>query len=158
MKILCKSSKSVLLTQILTILLLIFLVTTLFFIPVIGSWYAAVPHATALRPTNGADAEIALNITLYAAEIPALTAAISVWLLLLNITNEKVFVHSNVKLLRILSYCCFSVTLIFIYFSIYTPVSLAIALAAAFMGLILRVLKNVFSQAVELREENDLTV
>ena len=65
---------------------------------------------------------------------------------------------SNVKLLRILSYCCFSVTLIFIYFSIYTPVSLAIALAAAFMGLILRVLKNVFSQAVELREENDLTV
>ena len=72
--------------------------------------------------------------------------------------SQRIFVQNNVKLLRILSYCCFAVTVIFIFFGIYTYVSLAIALAAAFMGLILRVLKNVFSKAVELREENDLTV
>jgi hypothetical protein len=33
-----------------------------------------------------------------------------------------------------------------------------LVLAFAFIGLLLRVLKNVFEQAVLLREENDLTV
>jgi len=33
-----------------------------------------------------------------------------------------------------------------------------LAILAAFMGLILRVLKNVFEQAIEIKEENDLTI
>ena len=32
------------------------------------------------------------------------------------------------------------------------------AFAALFIGLILRVIKNVFDKAIEIREENDLTV
>ena len=156
--ILSTKSKSVMLTQILTIMLFVFLVAMLFFIPSVGKWYSSVAHATAIRPTDNKEAAIALSAVLYAAEIPALPAVISVWKLLSNITDERIFVQNNVKLLRILSYCCFAVTVIFIFFGIYTFVSLAIALAAAFMGLILRVLKNVFSKAVELREENDLTV
>ena len=31
-------------------------------------------------------------------------------------------------------------------------------IACAFMGLILRVVKNVFEQAVRIREENDFTI
>ena len=42
--------------------------------------------------------------------------------------------------------------------TVWRLLAVIVVLAFAFMGLLLRVLKNVFEQAVLLREENDLTV
>ena len=54
--------------------------------------------------------------------------------------------------------CCFAASLIFIYFGFIRYFALFIVVAAAFFGLILRVVKNVFEQAIEIREENDFTI
>ena len=99
-----------------------------------------------------------LLITLYCCVPPALTALISLDLLLFNIQHGDMFVKKNVGLLRIISWCCFLGSAIFIYFSILRPFALTIVVVAAFLGIILRVVKNCFEEAVALREENDFTI
>ena len=75
-----------------------------------------------------------------------------------RIKNEDPFCRANVKSLRIISLCFFIVALItFVGCFFYRPF-IFIAAAAGFLGLILRVVKNVIQTAVELREESDLTV
>ena len=78
--------------------------------------------------------------------------------LLKNIRREDIFVHENVKILRILSWCCYFVGIATAIYSYWEYHFMIIAAAAAFFGLILRVLKNVFVKAVEIREENDGTI
>lgn len=99
-----------------------------------------------------------LLITLYCCVPPALTALISLDLLLFNIQHGDTFVKRNVGLLRIISWCCFLGSAIFVYFSILRPFALTIVVVAAFLGIILRVVKNCFEEAIALREENDFTI
>ena len=78
--------------------------------------------------------------------------------LLFNIKNQKIFIVQNVNYLRRISWCCFSVALItFIGGIFYIPFCF-IAVAAAFVGLMLRIVKNVMQNAVEINEENQLTI
>ncbi len=99
-----------------------------------------------------------LLITLYIAAVPALAAIISLDRLLSNIRKGEPFISRNVTCLRIISYCCFAESLIFIYFATQRTFAWFVVIAFAFMGLILRVVKNVFQQAVAMREENDFTI
>ena len=75
-----------------------------------------------------------------------------------NIRKKQVFTEENVKYLRILSYCCFGITIVTLVFARLRIIVFIITFAAAFFGLILRVIKNCFEEAVRLREENDFTI
>lgn len=101
---------------------------------------------------------VALLVTLYCCVPPAVTALVHLDLLLLNIRRGRPFISKNVRYLRIISFCCFCGAAIFIYFAVLRPFAWAIVAAAVFFGIILRVVKNCFQQAVELREENDFTI
>ncbi len=101
---------------------------------------------------------VPLLITLYCAVPAAVVALICLDKLLKNIIVDQPFISANVKLLRIISYCCFAEALVFVYFATLKPFALIIVIACAFMGLILRVIKNVFEHAVAIREENDFTI
>lgn len=99
-----------------------------------------------------------LLITLYCCVPFAVCVLVCLDILLKNIGNGQPFISKNVALLRVISYCCFGVALAFIYFAVLRPFAFAIVFAAAFFGLILRVVKNCFKKAVEIREENDATI
>lgn len=99
-----------------------------------------------------------LLITLYCCIPFAVCVLVCLDILLKNIGNGQPFITKNVTLLQIISYCCFGVSLTFIYFAVLRPFAFAIVFAAAFFGLILRVVKNCFKKAVEIREENDATI
>lgn len=78
--------------------------------------------------------------------------------LLMNIVNDNVFITDNVKLLRMISILLAVATLVFAvagYF--YMPFYL-LAAFAAFMVIIVRVVKNCFAAAVVLKDENDMTI
>ncbi|MCQ2462625.1 MAG: DUF2975 domain-containing protein [Clostridia bacterium] len=78
--------------------------------------------------------------------------------LLTNIKKDIVFVPANIKLLRILSWCCFFVTAVsFVSSFFYIPFAIVFA-SSGFLGLILRVVKNVMARATEIKNENDLTI
>lgn len=99
-----------------------------------------------------------LLVTIYACTVPGLVAMFSLDRLLANIKKKDVFISKNVKYLRVISWCSFAVSAILLVSGSYYLLFLLIAVAAAFFGLILRVVKNVIEQAVVIKNENDFTI
>lgn len=99
-----------------------------------------------------------LLILVYACSIPALVALLILHRLLTNIRRGQVFIRSNVKCLRILSWCCFAAAAILLVFGFQYVLFLLMTFAATFFGLILRVVKNVIEEAVVLKQESDYTI
>ena len=80
------------------------------------------------------------------------------WRLLGNLMEEKVFVEDNVRLLRVVSWCCVGVAVSCLVCGLWYVPLFMLAAAAAFMALIVRIVKNVFQQAIAMKSELDLTV
>lgn len=97
-------------------------------------------------------------ITVYTAAVPAAAALWDLRRLLGNISRGDVFLACNVALLRRLSWYCIAAGLIFFASGFFYLPFFLLSIAAAFVGLILRVVKNVFSEAVALKDENDYTI
>lgn len=122
----------------------------IFLIPQIARWYDMYSNKESIFTQ--------FVVIVYLAMVPAFIILLLLNFLLTNIKNEKVFEQKNVTILRIISYCCFTIAGLSLIMTIWRLLSLVIFLSFAFIGLLLRVLKNVFEEAVVLREENDLTV
>lgn len=78
--------------------------------------------------------------------------------LIQNIDNNETFSERNIKILRITSWLCFFEALILMLSTSYYFPWIIVAGVAAFVGLVVRVIKNVFCQALLIKEENDFTI
>jgi len=96
--------------------------------------------------------------TIYTGFLPAAYLLYSLLRLLQRIEAEQVFIAENVERLRRISWNCFAGAGISIISVVYYFPWIFVAIAAAFMGLIVRVVKNVVAQAVALQDEIDYTV
>ncbi|MEG1384979.1 MAG: DUF2975 domain-containing protein [Oscillospiraceae bacterium] len=143
-------SKSLNLTYSLVWLVLALLVAGVFLIPTFVRWY----DMLSLRPSIFKS----FCAALYASLVPAFAAMVRLCGMLGNIKKKLMFVSENTEHLRALSYCCFAECAVFFAFGFVRPLSFVLSFAACFFGLILRVLKNVFEEAVELRKENDAVI
>ena len=85
-------------------------------------------------------------------------AVISLLRLLHNIRARQVFTKRNVALLRLLSWCFVFTALVCLAAAYWYPTMAALFVAAGFLAVILRVVKNVMAEATRLREESDLTI
>jgi len=97
-------------------------------------------------------------VSLYLALIPAFAAIITLERLLSNIRKSDLFVKKNVVCLKILYICCFAESVIFFGLGFFYMLSFVISFAALFMGLMLRIVKNLIEEAVILKEESDFTI
>ncbi len=95
---------------------------------------------------------------LYVALLPALVADGALLQLLSLVRRDEVFCSVSIACLRALSWCCFAEAVLFAVLGYYFITSLIVAAAAAFLGVVLRVVKNVIAQAAEIKAENDYTV
>ena len=105
------------------------------------------------------DNRYAVLLTAYYASLPE--AAVALWhlrRLLYSVRRGDVFTGKSVTSLQVLSLCCAAVALITLVTGLLYYPLLIIALAAAFMAVILRVLRQVFAAAVVLKTENELTI
>lgn len=94
----------------------------------------------------------------WAAAALALVMLCSLYQFLRRIEAGEVFVSTNVAALRCISWCCAGAAgFCLLAAGIYLPF-LFLAVAAGFMALIVRVLKNAFAQAVRMKDELDYTV
>lgn len=144
-------TKSARLTLCLTFLILIAVIAAAVTLPWLTDWYIG---------KTGRDKELrSVIMTVCYICLPAALAALySLIRLLKNILGGEIFIHGNELHLRLLSWYCAAVALITLaagYF--YLPFYL-VGLAAVFFTLILRVIKNVFAAAIEIKTENELTV
>lgn len=98
------------------------------------------------------------NTCFYPCAVFAYITLYSLIRLLLNIGNDVVFVMQNVSYLRRISWCCFAVASITFVAGFWYVPFLFVAVPAAFVGLMLRVVKNVMHSAVDIKAENELTI
>ena len=122
----------------------------MFFIPVMARWYDDVSMTPPIF--------LPLCICLYLSAGQGLVVLLTLGRLLHNLNRDRIFVTQNVTCLRIISWCCFGISLVFLGLAWFRSLGLLVAFAAAFFGRILRVLKNVFARAVTLQEEADYTI
>ena len=87
-----------------------------------------------------------------------MTAVIMMFILLMRVYGGKVFTAGSVALIRGVSWCCLMLCAAFAILGKYFQLAYVVALAAIFLGLCLRVVKNVIEEATEIKMENDLTV
>lgn len=78
--------------------------------------------------------------------------------LLFNIKKGDTFTRINVLLLKTVSWCCFIIAVITLIGGFFYMPFMFVAAAGGFLGMFLRVLKNVMQSAVEIAEENELTI
>ena len=78
--------------------------------------------------------------------------------LLKNLRDGRVFVEDNVSLLRRIAHCCYAACLLCLALCPRIYLLGFVAVAAGFMGLVVRIVRNVFVQAIPMRDELDLTV
>lgn len=102
--------------------------------------------------------ELLFYFTLYTGCIPAMLLLYELYQLLQRISKGDVFVTANVGGLRRISWYSILGGGVCLLSALYYIPFLLIAFAAAFVGIIVRVVKNVFAQAVELQQEVDYTI
>ncbi len=83
---------------------------------------------------------------------------INLYRLLKNVQAGRVFTHETADILRIISWCCACAALVCLISAFYALPFLVVAIAAAFMMLIVRIVKNCFQQAIGMKSELDLTI
>ena len=98
------------------------------------------------------------SVCFYPCAIFAYITLYSLLRLLFNIKKQEIFIYSNVKYLRRISWCCFAVAFITFAGGFFYLPFFFVAVAAAFVGLMLRIVKNVMQNAVEIKAENELTI
>ena len=104
------------------------------------------------------DADVIFWFWFYVLMLAAAVCCVALAAILLRVRKEKVFTPITVSLIRFLSWGCMFIAVVCLAVVYYFHMSFLFTLVAGFVGLCLRVVKNVIEQATEIKNENDLTV
>ncbi|MBO4412377.1 MAG: DUF2975 domain-containing protein [Lachnospiraceae bacterium] len=146
------NNQSIILTQVLLILFAIALLALDIFMQPVLNWYLM------LRNIGDLSLKVAMTITLYVSSAFVWLILIEMWILLRNLQKGRVFVEQNVTILRIVSYGFVALAIsTFVGGFFYVPFFF-VTVAAVFLTLIVRIVKNAFAEAVQMKSELDLTI
>ena len=101
---------------------------------------------------------ILLMGTIYSGSVFAWLCLWHLWQLLAGVKRGEVFTAPNVRHMRVISWCCAAAAVITFASAAYYLPFLFLAVAALFMALIVRIVKNAFQQAIAMKDELDLTI
>ena len=119
--------------------------------PMFLKWYVG------FRPLTDAG-QTALTIAFYICAAITLLALWNVDTLLRCILKDQVFTEKNVNTIRTIRWCCAGISLVCLPAAFFYLPLVFMVLIMAFLALVITVLVRVMSAAVEIREENDLTI
>ena len=119
-------------------------------------WYNSVSEKLGILAEQ--NITIPMLITLYFSVAMAYIVLWSLHKLLKNISKEKVFIPENTGCLRSISWACMLAGISMGIFSLWRSLFVFFAFVLIFMALVMRVVKNVFENAVEIKSENDFTI
>lgn len=126
------------------------------FVPDGAVWYNYISEPIGILSDK--DITIPMIIIIYFCIAMAFLVLFSLHKLLNNIAKEKVFISENTSCLRIISWACMFAGFSMAILAIWRAIFVFFAFVLIFFGLIMRVLKNVFENAVEIKSENDFTI
>ena len=120
-----------------------------------GPWLTRwMVSAHALPPASG---PVLLGMG-YVCAVLAFVMLVSLYKFLRRIEAGQIFVPANVTALRRISWCCVGAGAVCLVSCLYYLPFIAVAIAAGFMALIVRIIKNIFQQAIDMKAELDLTI
>lgn len=90
--------------------------------------------------------------------IVAAVADVLLFVLLRRVSRGEVFTLKSVAIIRFVSWCCVFESLLFLVLALFFILSSIVSMAALFLAIVVRVVKNVIEQATVIKQENDLTV
>ena len=123
----------------------------IFAFPTVLGWFRTIRHLT--------DTACAVVMAGFYLCVPVVLYALwSMDRLVCNILKKQVFVTENVCYIRRVRWCCAGISGLCIVPAWYYPPLALMVIIMAFLALVVSLVKNVMAAAVELREENDLTV
>lgn len=129
----------------------LFIIALLPTFPMLLDWYSS------LRPLI-ATAQMALMVAFYICALITLLALWNVECLLRSILKEQIFIEKNVRNIGAVRWCCAAISLVCAPAAVFYPPLIFMVAIMAFLALVITVLVRVMTAAVELREENDLTI
>ncbi len=129
-----------------------------FLMPYFVNMLVGTPEEIAQRPFFVAEGESIILAVAYAVLAVAALADVLLFVLLLRVRSEQVFTDKSVALIRGISWCAVVIGVLFFGLGYYFKLAIVVGVAAVFLGLCLRVVKNVIETATEIKCENDLTV
>ena len=101
---------------------------------------------------------VGMMVTAYVCSVFAWIVLAALWQLLGNLRRGRVFISENVRFLRLVSWCCVGAAIACLASCLWYLPFVFVAVAAGFMALIVRIVKNVFQQAIAMKDELDLTI
>lgn len=104
------------------------------------------------------DASVVFWVWFYLLMVTAAVCLVSLLEILRRVRSGLVFTPRTVSLIRFLSWGCMLVAALCLAVVYYFHMAYLLTLVAGFVGLCLRVVKNVLEHATEMKNENDLTV
>ena len=120
-------------------------------LPLLLRWYAEA------RPLTDS-ARYAILLAFYPCSIAAALALFRIDRLLSAILQGQIFTLKNVSHIRTIRWCSAAISLICLPASIFYLPLVFMVVIMAFLALVITVLVRVMTAAVEIREENDLTI
>ena len=126
-------------------------VALIFFFPSLMNWFEEV------RPL-GEQKITAIIIGFYLCVPVVLYALWCIDRLVTNVLKKDIFVEQNVRYIRRLRWCCAGVSLICFPIAFFYMPLIFMVVIMAFLALVISLVKNVMAAAVELQEENELTI
>ena len=129
----------------------VLLLAMIFLLPVLVRIYG-------IKWTMNEAAQRAIPIAYYLCLVLILPAMWNIDALLRNILKKQVFIRENVLRIRRVCWCCAGVGLICFPAAHFFTALYFLSVIMLFLAFVIRVVEDVMAAAVELREENDLTV
>ena len=112
---------------------------------------------TQARPLYGFS-QTAIYLAFYACAPVTLFAFWNIEQLIRNILQENVFIRANARRISLLRWCCLLVSFICLPATFFYLPLIFMVIIMGFLGLVVSVVANVIAAAVEIREENDMTI
>lgn len=119
--------------------------------PGLARWYV---NMRAMPPELGT----VILVSFYICCPPAAAALLCVFRLLSNIRRDQTFCTDNTRLMTFISWCCLTVSAITFGAAFWYTPFFFITGAMLFIFLIVRVVRSCFLAAIDLKEENSLTI
>lgn len=99
-----------------------------------------------------------LRLVIYGCAVPLGAILVILYRLVRSIGMKEIFTIANIKRLRLISWLCVLTGAVCAVAVFYKFFFIFLAACAMFMAILLRVIKNVFERAKEIKEENDYTI
>lgn len=117
----------------------------------IARWFSGLRNLAELQ-------SVAFLAAMYLCSVFGWILLAAMWRLLKNLREARVFTEENVDLLQRVSLCCAAAAIICLAGGFFYLPFLIAATAAGFMALIVRIVRNVFQKALDMKNELDLMI